>query len=380
MKLSFLIYSYFPFGGQQRDFLRIVKECLSRGHEIDVYTLGWQGDIPDNINLTIVPVKAHSRIKLYQRFTAWVEQALSRQEQHKVVGFNKMPLLDIYFAADPCFAEKAETQRAFYYKYTARFRHFRHYEESVLSKNSTTEVLILSPQQRNAFNKYYPFCSERLHEVPPGIARDRMVEYRDLKMRKEFRDEFNISNDQKLILQIGSGFRIKGVDRSLRAIASLPDELRSKCHYMLVGQDRPGRFLKLAKKLGLENKVTILQGRDDIPRFLVGADLLLHPAYVESAGYVLLEATIAGLPVLTTASCGYAFHIEQAGSGEVCAEPFDQLNLNQRLLSMLENLDTASWSEKGLEYGKKDELYSMPKVAVDMIEQLGKFSGQDNGK
>ena len=46
MHLSFLIYSYFPFGGLQRDFLRVAKECLSRGHNITVYTLSWDGDIP----------------------------------------------------------------------------------------------------------------------------------------------------------------------------------------------------------------------------------------------------------------------------------------------------------------------------------------------
>lgn len=317
MKLSFLIYSYFPYGGQQRDFLRILKECLSRGHEIDVYTLSWQGEVPENLNLIIVPVKAHRRIKLYQRFTEWVEKALARQAPHKVIGFNKMPLLDIYFAADPCFQEKAETQRAGYYKYTSRYRHFKRYEQAVFDESGKTEVLILSPQQRNAFSKFYPNCSSRLHEVPPGISPDRKVLNRNEELRKDFRSEFKLDEGQKLLLQIGSGFRVKGVDRSLRAIAALPDELRHSCHFMLVGQDKPDRFTKMAKKLGIIDRFSVFQGRDDIPRFLAGADLLLHPAYAESAGYVLLEATIAGLPVLTTASCGYSFHIEEIGRAHV---------------------------------------------------------------
>jgi len=209
MKMSFLIYSYFPYGGQQRDFLRIVEECLSRGHDIDVYTLAWQGEVPAKLNVIIVPVKAHRRIKLYQRFTEWVEKALSRQLPQKVIGFNKMPLLDIYFAADPCFAEKAETQRAAYYKYTPRYRHFKHYEEAVFDGNGKTEVLILSPQQRKAFSKYYPKCSSRLHEVPPGISPDRRVTDRDEVMGRDFRAEFKIDDEQILLLQIGSGFRVK---------------------------------------------------------------------------------------------------------------------------------------------------------------------------
>lgn len=368
MKISFLIYTYFPFGGQQRDFLRIAQELLSRGHEIDVYTLSWQGDIPPNMNVIIVPVKAFSRTRLYKRFTKWVELALDSSPPSCVVGFNKMPLLDVYFAADPCFMEKAEHQRGAYYKFTARYRHFKEYERVVFDEGSQTEVLLLSPQQKAAFSHYYPRCESRLHELPPGISKDRKVDKRDPSIGAEVRKEIGISDQTILLLQIGSGFRVKGVDRSLEAIAALPASLQKTVHYLLIGQDKSNRFVKLAKKLGLTSQVTILPGRNDVPNLLQAADLMLHPAYNESAGYVLLEATIAGLPILTTASCGYAFHIEAARSGEVCPLPFEQEELNLLLQRMLESLATADWSRAGIAYGKKDDLYCMPETAANIIE------------
>tara|TARA_B100000470_G_C19795844_1_gene394282 strand:+ start:2564 stop:3691 length:1128 start_codon:yes stop_codon:yes gene_type:complete len=370
MKLSFLIYSYFPYGGQQRDFFRIVQECAKKGHQLDVYALRWQGEVPEYINLIKVPVRAHTRIKLYQRFTAWVEQKLSEKPRHPVIGLSKMPLLDFYFAADPCFVEKAQTQRSAYYKITGRYRHFKKYEEAVFGAGSNTEVFILSPQQRRAFEKYYPDCGHRLHEVPPGISRDRQLNNRSSLMRREFRQQFGIGDNEKLILQIGSGFKVKGVDRSLLAIASLPSEVRDSTKFMLVGQDKSVRFQNQAIDLGINNQVQILSGRDDVPRFLAGADMLLHPAYIESAGYVLVEATIAGLPVLTTASCGYSFHIAKAQSGEVCSEPFRQEELNARLLDMIQKLGTASWSANGLKYGRETDLYTLPETVTDLIEQL----------
>ena len=374
MKFSFLIYSYFPYGGQQRDFLRIVKECLQRGHQVDVYTRSWQGAVPENLNLILVPVNAFTRVGVYRRFTSWMAAALARQAPHTVphtiVGFNKMPLLDVYFAADPCFAEKAASQRGLYYRYTSRFRHFRDYEEAVFGAASHTEVLLLSPQQRQAFGKHYPGCDHRLHDLPPGIALDRRVTQRDPALRSALRTELGIDEDALLLLQVGSGFRVKGVDRSLRALAALPATLRHHCRYLLVGQDKPAPFLRLARQLGVASQVTILPGRDDIPRFFAAADLLLHPAYLESAGYVLLEATIAGLPVLTTGSCGYAFHIERAQSGEVCNEPFQQADLNIRLQKMLQQLPASSWSANGLQYGNNPDLYAMPQVAADLIERF----------
>jgi len=195
-----------------------------------------------------------------------------------------------------------------------------------------------------------------------------------LTIRRQFRKEFNIGDDDLLLLQIGSGFKVKGVDRSLTAMASLPEPLLERTKFMLVGQDKTATVSRLAHRLGLAKKLTILPGRDDIPRFLAGADLLVHPAYVESAGYVLLESTIAGLPVLTTASCGYSFHIEKAQSGKVCANPFQQLELNEKLASMLDSIKDADWSENGLNYGKQADLYSMPQTAADLIEKFAVVS------
>lgn len=371
MKLGFLIYSYFPYGGQQRDFYRIASECVKRGHQVTVYTMKWDGAPLAGADVKIVPVSSYSRLRLYRKFTDRVIDHLREDPNDLVVGFSKMPGLDVYFAADPCFEEKARTQRGAYYRYTRRYRHFRAYEEAVFGADADTRVLLLSPLQQKAFEKYYPGCGPRLYQVPPGVDLDRQVTDAAPLLRRQLRQEFALNGDDLLVLQIGSGFRVKGVDRSLRALASLPEEIRQRVTYLLIGQDRPGRFLRLARRLGVERQFKVLPGRDDIPRFLQGADLLLHPAYSESAGYVLLEATIAGLPVLTTSTCGYAFHVEKAGSGLVCGTPFSQDELNEKLLRMLTSSERRTWQENGLLYGRQGELYSMASVAVDYLEKFG---------
>ncbi len=370
LTLSFLIYSYHPYGGQQRDFLRVVEQCVQRGHKVNVYTMKWQGERPEGVNITVLPVSALFNHTLYRRFTALVQQALIENPADVVVGFNKMPGLDVYFAADPCFAERALNSRGFYYRFTPRFRHFMDYENAVFGAGSKTRVLILSPLQRQQFNKHYPGCGARLYDLPPGISKDRRAPANAAEIRQQLRQEFFLKERDLLVLHVGSGFVIKGVNRSLRAIASLPDDIRARTTYMVVGQDKPGRFKCMAFGLGINDRVKILGGRDDVPQFLLAADLLLHPAYSESAGYVLLEASVAGLPVLTTDTCGYAFHIEQAQSGEVCASPFEQQDLDQRLLEMLISPQRQHWSENGLRYAETADLYSMPETAVSLIEQF----------
>jgi len=374
MKLGFLIYSYFPYGGQQRDFFKIARECVNRGHQVIVYTMKWEGQKLEGIDVRIVPVSSRYRTRLYKLFTGWVVEQMQKDPCDLVVGFNKMPGLDMYFAADPCFEEKARTQRGAYYQYTPRYRHFSAYEQAVFGPGSRTRILTLSPLQQKAYEKYYPGCEQRMSLLPPGIGQDRRLTDAAADQRKQLRSEFSLQDNDLLVLQVGSGFKVKGVDRSLTAIASLPDEIKQRVTYLLIGQDKPGRFLRLAKRLGVAQCFRVLPGRDDIPRFLLGADLLLHPAYSESAGYVLLEATIAGLPVLTTSTCGYAFHIEKAGSGEVCSEPFSQQQLNDKLLGMLISKDKTTWQQNGVQYGEQGDLYSMANVAADHIEQFGQSS------
>jgi UDP-glucose:(heptosyl)LPS alpha-1,3-glucosyltransferase len=108
---------------------------------------------------------------------------------------------------------------------------------------------------------------------------------------------------------------------------------------------------------------------------MLGADLLIHPAYSELAGMVLLEAMIAGLPVLATDVCGYAFHIERAQAGRVLDSPFEQAGLNRLLAWMLEAPERRQWSENGIRYGQTQDLYSMPEVVADVIEAQAGMRG-----
>jgi UDP-glucose:(heptosyl)LPS alpha-1,3-glucosyltransferase len=284
-----------------------------------------------------------------------------------VVGFNKMPGLDFYYAADPCFKEKLETQKSWLTRGGARNRMFLAFETAVFAPVSPTRILMISPQQLKVFTRHYRTPRERIHLLPPGISKDRMAPPDAAEQRAAFRQEFRLGPQDRLILTVGSGFKVKGLDRALQALAALPEELRLRTRLFAIGQDNPAPFVSLAKRLGVEERLTILSGRDDIPRFLLGADLMVHPAYYENTGTVLLEAVIAGLPVLTTDTCGYAFHVERAEAGRVVHSPFDQRQLNRDLAAMLSSRDWPRWSANGIAYGRTEDLYSMPNLAARII-------------
>lgn len=368
MQLAFILYKYFPFGGLQRDFMRIALECQQRGHAIRVYSMFWEGEIPAGFEVLIAPVKALFNHARNERFTAWVQADLARRPVDRVIGFNKMPGLDVYYAADPCYEDKAQTLRNPLYRLWGRYRHFADYERAVFAPQSKTQILMISEVQQPLFVKHYGTPAERFHLLPPGISADRRAPANAGEIRADFRREFGLGDDDLLLVQIGSGFKTKGLDRSLKALAALPGALKQRTRLIAIGQDDPRPFQLQVKALGLSGRVEILSGRSDIPRFLLGADLLIHPAYNENTGTVLLEALVAGLPVLVTDVCGYAHYIAEAGCGQVLPSPFDQERLNRTLADLLEADDRRALCRRnGLAYAETADLYSMPQRAADLI-------------
>ena len=370
MQLAFCLYKFFPFGGLQRDFLRIALACQARGHAIRVYTLEWSGEVPGGFEVVVVPVKAFSNARRYERFCHWVLRDLAGRPADRVIGFNKMPGLDVYFAADPCYEEKARTLRNPLYRLSGRYRHFAAYERAVFAAESKTEILMISQVQQPFFEKHYGTPTSRFHLLPPGIAPDRRAPVNAAEIRADFRREFALADDDLLLLQVGSGFKTKGLDRSLKALSSLPEALKSRTRLIVIGQDAPSLFLRQAKSLGVNERVSILPGRNDIPRFLLGAELLIHPAYNENTGTVLLEALVAGLPVLATAVCGYAHYIEEARGGRVVPEPFNQPMLDAMLAEMLaDGAARAEWKANALAFAETADIYSNAERAADLIQK-----------
>ena len=369
MKLAFVLFKYFPYGGLQRDMVRMASACQELGYEIHVYTLSWQGDVPAGFHVHLLPARGLRNFVRYRDFIKLLQRALARHPVDAVVGFNRISGLDVYYAADPCFRQEHVENKPYYVRFLARYRFFMRQEEAVFGTASKTLVLMISSLQLQYYRKYYGISDARIRMLPPGVSRDRMAPANKAEIRDGFRREFGLTDDNMLLLSVGSGFNMKGFDRGLIAVAALPEELRARVRVFVVGQDKPGPVKRLIQRLGVADIVSLFPGRDDVPRFLQGADFLLHPARHENTGTIIVEAIVAGLPVLTTATCGYAFHVEQASAGLVVPAPFRQATLNATLQEMLCSGERDSWSSNGIAYGSAEDLYSLHERAAAYIHQ-----------
>lgn len=368
MKLAFCLFEYFPFGGMQRDCVRIAQACVDSGAEVTIYTREWTGPCPSDITVQVLPTKGWTNAGKAKRFVEAFKKATAHHDYQGVIGFSKMPGLDVYYAADPCFVEKAGKKYPFFYEWTPHYRTYAAFEKAVFDKDSSTEVLMISEKEKTHFQKQYQTPDARFHMLPPGILPDRCAPIDYVEKRRLLREGFSLKDDEKLMLFIGSGFKTKGLDRALKSMAALPPALLDKTQLWVVGDDDAKPYMKLIHSLHLDKKVFFLGGRHDIPELLWVGDVLCHPAYSENTGTVLLEAMVAGLPVLTTDACGYANYVKEAQGGIVLSTPFDLKRCTEGLSALLNHPEP--WRSHGIQFGLTADVYSMVDTAQTLIASL----------
>ena len=149
MGILFCIFRYFSFGGLQRDFLRIACVCKNRGYKVVVYTFSWEGDIPEGLDIRLVPDKRYTNHGKAAFFSKWITKELRRNSYQAVVGFNRIKGLDVYFAGDNCLQEKTLYDKSFFYKLTPRFLTYSSFEKAVFNPSAKVEILALTERQKS---------------------------------------------------------------------------------------------------------------------------------------------------------------------------------------------------------------------------------------
>lgn len=367
-RLAFVIARYFQFGGLQRDFLRIVERCIELGHEGYVITGDWDGSQPNDLTVRVVDTHALTNHGSHDKLAAQVACATASNRFDCVVGFNKIPGLDVYYAGDQCLAEKIDANSLPIKRFLPRYRRLLQQEASVFNSSRDTQILLIAHLQREAFMRSYGTPAERFSLLPPGIDRDRLV--RSLpneQHRQSLRRELGVGDGELMLLQVGSGFRTKGVDRTIGALADLPEILRSRSRLIIVGEGQSRPLRKMAKAMAVHHHVKFVGARGDVADFFHAADLLIHPARTENTGTVLLEAMICGLTVIATGNCGYAFHVERANGGIVLPHPFNKSTLHDAIITAADPHRRIEWSAGGRNYCDETDLYSMIDKAAELI-------------
>lgn len=367
MDFAFAIFKYFPFGGLQRDMLRMAEAAVRRGHRVTVFASSWEGEPPPGgVELRMLETTAWSNHGRARQFESLFRRQSSGFDAAFV--FNRMAGGDFYFTADNCLAvELPRKHSKWMLALHPRYRVFLEQERAVFDPDAKTRIFYIAPRQKTDFMTVYHTQEDRFIYLPPGMNEKCRRPADADRIRAEKRAELGLSDDRLMLILVGSDFRRKGGDRAVEALAALPEPLRSRCILYLVGRASDGGCAALAKRLGVAGQVVFTGGRTDVPALLLAADLMIHPARNEATGTVLVEGIAAGLPVLCTEECGFSNFVRDA-AGLVVPEGAPQSTLNAMLADALPRLDELR--EKTRNYAETADFYRRAELAVDALEQF----------
>ena len=280
MRFAFALFKYFPFGGLQSDMLRIAECAAARGHEVTVFTGAWEGAGPrSGICVRLLECGGGSNHRRARKFAVRFAGALKQEAFDLSLAFNRFGGCDWYFAADNCLAVEMPRKHSSLLlnccRVTAPFlnRNGRSFPRGAGRISST------SPRARNGTSCVVTGLRRSVFfYLPPGISPEFRIRADAEHIRAEKRRELGVPESSLMLLEVGGHFFGKGVDRVIRAVAALPEELRSRCCFCIAGAADERRIRAFGRRCGLpEQALRVLGPRKDVPGLLLAADLMVHP-------------------------------------------------------------------------------------------------------
>lgn len=196
--------------------------------------------------------------------------------------------------------------------------------------------------------KRFGVAPEKIHVIYPALETN--VFFPCPEKKSEMRKRFNFPDKVIVSLVTSGNFKKRGLDIFISAIDSLPEEIKSKASFRVLGKSEQTHPL-----------ITFDPGLDDIQNYYNAIDIFVLPARIEEFGRVVLEAMGCGLPVITTDKVG-AGELLTGSSREFVIPSHSPEALKEALIKLI------SSQEKRAELGKLNSQIAI----VNSEENVGK--------
>lgn len=343
MKIALVRQSYHKYGGAERYVSYLAEGFLKRGHEVHVFARKWDPNVPKGIIFHRVPtLKGPSFVKALS-FSSNVKRLLQREKFDIINSFDRTLYQDIYRAGDGVHREWRKRLLEITPNLLARLSILLNplhlsllfLEKRIFQKDNYKKIIAISKKGKEEVIKYYGVRPEDIITIYNGVNLEEFHPKNRALFREEIREEFNISNDEFLILFVGSGYRRKGLRYLMEAISLLKEEKALKVLVVAKGKKRP--YLRLARRLGREDKIIFTGGRKDLRKFYAASDLFVLPTVYEPFGNVCLETLASGLPIIVSRAGGAAEIITEGMNGLLLENPRDSRELAEKIRFTFDN-------------------------------------------
>ncbi len=194
-------------------------------------------------------------------------------------------------------------------KWNENHREILALESQMFAKDGAGTVIANSNLVRDEIIQFFDFPSDRIKVVYNGIPKLRIAS----GMRESIRRQLNLSDDDYVVLFVGSGWERKGLRFAIRGVL---EAHASKPVLLIAGEGNASGF-------PTSERIKFMGAINDLTPYYAASDIFLLPTLYDPFSNACLEALAAGLPVITTQSNGFSEIIAPGVEGEILSEPAD---------------------------------------------------------
>ncbi|MBN1571735.1 MAG: glycosyltransferase family 4 protein [Deltaproteobacteria bacterium] len=335
-KVAFVIDKFDPARGGAEGYARdLCRGLADRGFEVHVLARVGRTD-DERINIHIIPAVRYPKFLRLYTFVEGVEREIERGDYDIVhaVGYNTgINVLNPHSGVEQSWIDGDDNSRESgigrRLAWIKRLLSPRHHLILSLQRRQYGDmgvkaIIAIAEMVKRDIVKYHNVDEKKIEVVYNGVDMGRFSTKKRELYRAGERERLGIGEDEIIILLVSNNFRLKGV---LPAIELLPvlreraGEGRGKFRLMVVGRDNPRRYLRVARRLEVDELVRFIDYVPDLVPLYAAADIYFHPTFYDSCSLTVIEALASGLPVVTTEKNGASGLIESKETGWVIDDP-----------------------------------------------------------
>jgi UDP-glucose:(heptosyl)LPS alpha-1,3-glucosyltransferase len=358
------------YGGGGIFALRFIKQMLADGRRVTLLTDCKPQGLKEKISWVRIPlIKPFSFLKALS-FACFSQIAAKKYCYDLILSNERTFYQDIYFAGEGChrvWIEQRSRQigplKRFFISINPLHWTIFYLERRCLKSPRLKGIIAFSQRTREELIEIHRFPPEKIKVVYHGVPAPQAVSIE----RSVARKDLGIDEDELALLYLGSGFERKGLRYLIEGLSHFKGQ---PIKLLVVGKGYTGKYRRIARRLGLEDKVQFYGPSTNTPMFYAAADIFALPTLYEPFGLVVLEAMSHGVPVLVSRFAGASELITDAKDGMLIQDPFNPREIGAQLCRMKDPMLRATLAENGRKLAARYTLERNTREIIAAVEAL----------
>lgn len=366
LRIAILLDKFLPSRGGERYFSFLCKELAHRGHDVHVFATEVEEKAGGPFHIHLIPVCTFPRSLRLLSFLRNSRRSIEAGRFDIVHGIAPCLAVNVYNphggVEQAYLRQEFRSMNSGTYRLYRRLRRYlspRHYlevwaQKRLYRKGQVMKTIAISRMVKSDLITHYGVDEQDIPVVFNSVDLERFNPENSRIYRAGKRAELGIGESEVVLLFAGNNYRLKGMETLLRAMALLQERPSGRLLRLLVaGRSRRGRYEKLARKLGVSDRVSFLGPVSGMEHYYAASDIYVHPTFYDSCSLTVLEALASGLPAVTSRFNGAADAIASRKGGWVIDDPGDPGELAEAIAFYLDEqrrvearAEARSWMER----------------------------------